>query len=70
MLHLYKKVVLKNENFITVKCLIMIALNGIFSIFQTWKRKKDMNKHNGIRPQDIVILLKMITLGDKLNIIE
>jgi DNA-binding Lrp family transcriptional regulator len=24
-----------------------------------------MNKHNGMRPQDIVILLKMITLGDK-----
>ena len=23
-----------------------------------------MNKHNGMRPQDIVILLKMITLGD------
>jgi len=25
----------------------------------------DMNKHNGMRPQDIVILLKMISLGDK-----
>ena len=30
-----------------------------------------MNKHNGMRPQDIVILLKMITLGDrKYSIIE
>ena len=31
-----------------------------------------MNKHNGMRPQDIVILLKMITLGDgkKCSIVE
>jgi len=58
--------VLKKKNFNTVKYLIVIILDCILSIFQIGKRKRiDMNKHNGMRPQDIVILLKMITLDDR-----
>lgn len=66
--------VLKNKNISTPKHQIIKSLNTIFPVFGNGKlqdRKESiMKKHNGMRPHDIVILLKMITLGGKKISIE